>query len=331
MTTIYDVAKHAGVSPATVSRVLNGHRVDPALAERVKQATAELGFRRNAVARNLRRAYTQQWAVIVSDIGNPFFTTLVRGVEDAAQAAGYFVVLCNSDEDLKKESAYASAAVSERMAGVIISPASERASDVDMLLKAKVPVVVIDRSVRGVQVDSVHVDNAQGAQEATEHLLAVGYRRVACVTGPRRATTASRRLKGYERAHQAAGISVDPQLVRHADFRQQGGYDAMVSLLALPEPPDAVFVANNLMTVGALAALAERGIGIPDEMGIVGFDDIPWAQLIRPTLSVVKQPSYEVGQTAGHLLLQRIAHPARQPSRVTLPTGLSVGASSSRR
>jgi LacI family transcriptional regulator len=325
MTTIYDVAKRAGVSPATVSRVLNGHRVDPALVKRVNQATVELGFRLNAVARNLRRSRTTLWAVIISDIGNPFFTSLVRGVEDVAQAAGYSVVLCNSDENLKKEADYASAAVSEQMAGVIISPSSERASDVSTLLDARIPVVAIDRSIRGVQVDSVRVDNAQGAAEATAHLLGVGYQRVACITGPRRATTASQRLKGYERAHRAAGVPVDPQLVQHVDFRQQGGYDAMSSLLALPVPPDAVFVANNLMTVGALACLTDNGIGLPDGMGIVGFDDIPWAK----TLSVVKQPSYEVGQTAGHLLIQRIAQPSRPPSTVILPTSLSIGHSSS--
>lgn len=330
MATIYDVAKRAGVSPATVSRVLNGHRVDRALVDRVNQATAELGFRFNAVARNLRRSRTTLWAVIISDIGNPFFTSLVRGVEDAAQAAGYSVVLCNSDENLKKEADYFSVAASEQMAGVIISPASERSSDVSVLLEAKMPVVTIDRSIRSAQLDSVHVDNAHGAAEATAHLLESGYQRVACITGPRRATTASQRLKGYERAHRAAGTAVDPQLVRHADFRQQGGYDAMSALLALPIPPDAVFVANNLMTVGALTCLADNGIDIPTGMGIVGFDDVPWAQLIRPSLSVVQQPSYEVGQTAGHLLIQRIAQPSRPPSTVTLTTSLTIGRSSSR-
>jgi LacI family transcriptional regulator len=330
MTTIYDVAKHAGVSPATVSRVLNGQRVGKALAERVHQATAELGFRRNAVARNLRRSSSTLWAIMVSDIGNPFFTSLVRGVEDVAQATGYSVVLCNTDESLKKEADYLSVAASEQMAGVIISPASERSSDVSQLLEAKMPVVTIDRSIGKAQLDSVRVDNAQGATEATAHLLASGYRRVACITGPRRVTTASQRLKGYERAHRAAGIAVDPALVRHADFRQQGGYDAMSALLALPTPPDAIFVTNNLMTVGVLACLADNGIDIPADIGIVGFDDTPWAQLIRSSLSVVEQPAYEVGQTAGHLLIQRIAQPSRPPSTVVLHTSLTVRQSSSR-
>jgi LacI family transcriptional regulator len=266
--------------------------------------------------------------VIISDINNPFFTALVRGIEDVAQAAGFSVVLCNSDEDVKKEAAYISAVVSERMAGVIISPASERSTDLDLLLQTRTPVVTIDRSVRGVHVDSVCVDNAHGAEVATGHLLSGGYERVACITGPRRATTASQRLKGYQRAYRGAGLAVDPQLVRHADFREKGGYEAMASLLAMPEPPGAVFVSNNLMTVGALECLADMRITIPDEVGIVGFDDIPWAQLIRPSLSVVKQPTYEVGQTAGHLLTQRIAQPDRPPLTVTLSTTLSIAASS---
>lgn len=331
MTTIYDVAKHAGVSPATVSRVLNGHaRVNPSLADRVNKAASALGFQRNAVARNLRRSRTTLWAVIVSDIENPFFTAVVRGVEDVAQSAGYSVLLCNSDENLQKEANYVSVAVAEQVAGVIISPASERATDISALLAGKVPVVTIDRTVRGTQVDSVRVDNAHGAAEATKHLLLGGYQRVACITGPRTATTAGQRLRGYSRAHHSLNARVDHDLIRHADFRQRGGYDAMASLLALPQPPDAVFVANNLMTTGALACLADHDVNVGDQIGIVGFDDIPWARLIRPSLSVVTQPTYEVGRAAGHLLSQRIEDPTRAPSTVVLSTSLSVGKSSTR-
>lgn len=329
MTTIYDVAKLAKVSPATVSRVLNGHTgVDPVLADRVRQATAELDFRRNAVARSLRRSRTTLWAVIISDIANPFFTAMVRGVEDVAQAAGYSVVLCNSDEDLKKEAAYLAAAVSDRMAGVIISPASERFTVLSPLLEAKIPAVLIDRSVRGVDIDSVRVDNTQGAFDATASLIAAGFRKIACITGPRRATTARERLDGYKLAHRKAGLEVNQELIRHADFRELGGHDAMLSLLALRNRPDAVFVANNLMTVGTLECLADNGIAIPDEMGLVGFDDLPWAQLIRPALSVVRQPTYEVGQAAGQLLLQRMAEPDRPPATVILRTTLRAAQSS---
>jgi LacI family transcriptional regulator len=331
MATIYDVARRAEVSPATVSRVVNGHaNVDPALAERVRTAMRELDYRPNAVARNLRRSRTSLWAVIISDIGNPFFTSLVRGVEDVAQQAGFSVVLCNTDEDPTKEGQYVSAALSEQMAGVIISP-SGRATHVNRLVDARVPVVVIDRQLRNAPVDTVLVDNEHGAELATAHLIDNGYRRIACVTGPRRISTAMQRLRGYERALRAAGLAVDEELIRYADFRSPGGYQAMASLLEGVPRPDAVFGANNLMTVGLVECLVDARVDVPGEMGVVGFDDVPWASLVRPSLTTVAQPTYELGRTAAELLADRISTPARHPSTVTLHTKLHVRESSARR
>jgi LacI family transcriptional regulator len=331
MATIYDVARRAEVSPATVSRVVNGHaNVDPVLAARVRDAMRELDYRPNAVARNLRRSRTSLWAVIISDIGNPFFTSLVRGVEDVAQRAGFSVVLCNSDEDAAKEGRYVSAALSEQMAGVIMSP-SGRATHVNRLVEARVPVVIIDRQLRGAQVDTVLVDNEHGAELATAHLVENGYRRIACITGPRRISTARQRLRGYERALSAAGLPVADELVRYADFRSDGGYHAMASLLAAEHRPDAVFGANNLMTVGLMECLVDSGVAVPGEMGVVGFDDVPWANLVRPSLTTVAQPTYELGRAAAELLADRITTPARRPSTVTLHTKLQVRESSARR
>ncbi|HYN92284.1 MAG TPA: LacI family DNA-binding transcriptional regulator [Pilimelia sp.] len=329
MATIYDVARRAEVSPATVSRVVNGHaNVDPGLAERVRAAMAELDYRPNAVARNLRRSRTSLWAVIISDIGNPFFTSMVRGVEDVAQAAGFSVVLCNTDENAAKESQYVSAALSEQMAGVIISP-SGPATGVNRLVDARVPVVAIDRQLRNAAVDTVGVDNEHGAELATAHLLEGGYRRIACITGPRRLSTATQRLRGYERALRAAGLPADPALVRHADFRADGGYRAMASLLADGARPDAVFATNNLMTMGALECLADSRVAAG--FGVVGFDDVAWAHLVRPSLTTVAQPTYELGRTAAELLTARIATPTRRPSTVTLHTKLQVRDSSTPR
>ncbi|MFI1197811.1 MULTISPECIES: LacI family DNA-binding transcriptional regulator [unclassified Micromonospora] len=330
MTTIYDVARRARVSPATVSRVLNGRAsVDPELAARVRQATQELEYRPNAVARSLRRSRTSLWAAIISDIGNPFFTSMVRGVEDVAQEAGFSVVLCNGDENPEKEASYVAAALAERMAGVIISP-SGRPTLINRLVEAGIPVVVIDRQPRGIAVDTVLVDNTHGAELATTHLIDNGYRRVACITGPRRISTAIQRLRGYQRALRLRDRSVSEQLVRHADFRRDGGYQAMSSLLDASEPPDAVFVANNLMTVGAVECLVDRGVDVPARCGIVGFDEIPWAHLVRPSLSTVAQPTYDLGRAAAVMLTERIADPAKAPSTVVLPTELRVRDSSSR-
>jgi LacI family transcriptional regulator len=329
VSTIYDVAQRAGVSPATVSRVLNGRAsVDPDLATRVQTAVRELDYRPNAVARNLRRSRTTLWAVIISDVGNPFFTSLVRGVEDVAQRAGYSVVLCNTDEDVAKEGRYVSAALEDQMAGVIISVAG-RSSNVSRLIEAGTPVVAIDREIAGVEVDTVLVDNAHGAELATSHLLDNGYRRVACITGPRNVSTAVQRLRGYQKALRTHGIAADHRLVRHSDFREEGGYEAMASLLREADPPDAVFAANNLMTVGAVECLVDQAIAVPAQTGVVGFDDIPWAHLVRPSLTTVAQPTYELGRTAAMLLADRIAEPGRAPSTVTLHTQLKVRESSS--
>jgi LacI family transcriptional regulator len=326
MATIYDVARRAEVSPATVSRVVNGRaNVDPALAERVRSAMRDLNYRPNAVARNLRRSRTSMWAVIISDISNPFFTSLVRGVEDVAQTAGFSVVLCNTDNDEAKEGQYVNAALTEQVAGVIISPTAD-SPQVRRLLDAGVPVVVIDRQVTDTPVDTVLVDNERGAEEATGHLAASGYRRIACITGPVGLFTAERRLAGYRAALRYAGLPFDAALVRHADFRVEGGHEAMSSLL--PQRPDAVFVGNNLMTVGAVSRLFDEGLSLPDDMGVVGFDDVPWATLMRPALTTVAQPTYAVGRSAAELLSARITDPRRDVSTVTLPTELRVRDSS---
>jgi LacI family transcriptional regulator len=330
MTTIYDVARAAEVSPATVSRVLNGKQnVDVELAQRVRAAAQQLEYHPNAVARNLRRSRTSLWAVIISDINNPFFTALVRGVEDVAQRASYSVVLCNSDENPDKEAGYISAVLAEQMAGVIISP-THRSGHVGRLLAAGAPVVAIDREVEGARVDTVLVDNEHGARLATEHLIGQGYQRIACITGPRQVTTASQRFRGYRAALHAAGRRVDEDLIRYADFREAGGHAAMAQLLDSDTPPDAVFAGNNLMTVGILTCLAERGVQIPEELAVVGFDDVPWGAFIRPPLSTITQPTYDLGRTAADLLLDRIVQPDRPPRRITLHTELHVRASSRR-
>ncbi|MFC5826320.1 LacI family DNA-binding transcriptional regulator [Nonomuraea insulae] len=329
MPTIYDVAREAGVSAATVSRVLNGQRsVDPDMVARVLTAVRDLGYRPNAVARNLRRSRTTLWAVIISDIGNPFFTATVRGIEDVAQQAGYSVVLCNSDENPAKEETYVAAALSQQMAGVIIA-SSGSAKAAKSLLDSPVPVVAIDRELPRGTVDTVVVDNEAGARTATRHLMEAGYERIACITGPEGVSTADLRLRGYTSALSQAPSDGGPVVVR-TDFREQGGYDAMASLLSSPERPDAVFVANNLMTVGALRCLADREVEVPREMGLVGFDEIPWADLVRPSLTTVAQPTYELGRMAARLLVDRIATPSGRPATVVLPAELRPRQSSAR-
>jgi LacI family transcriptional regulator len=326
--TITDVARAARVSPATVSRVLNGtSEVSADRAERVRTAVVKLAYQPFSPARALRHQRTNVWAAIVADIENPFFTSVVRGIEDGAHERGYRVVLCNSDGDLAKEADYVDVAIAERMAGVVIAMASTRRSNLAPLLDRGIPVVAIDRRPARATVDCVVVDNRAGAAEATAHLIEVGARRIACITGPRGVSTATERLAGYRDALERAGMEVDGALVRREDFREAGGYDAVTALFGGRDRPDALFVANNQMTVGALHALHDRGIDVPGDVAIVGFDDAPWATLTRPQLSVVAQPTNEIGRVAAELLAGGGGGRART---VVLPPKLVIRQSSAR-
>lgn len=325
MATIHDVADRAGVSTATVSRALNGKStVDPELVARVAAAAHALDYRPNAVARNLRRQATTVWALIISDIENPFFTAVARGVEDVAQAAGHSVVLCNSDEDLDKEARYLQVAVAERVAGVVLSPTATD-TDIGPLVEHGIPVVAIDRPLAGIS--TVLVGSRTGARDATAHLIAAGYHRIGCITGPQRVSTAEDRVDGYADALRAAGRRLNYRLVRHVDFKVAGGRRAAERLLGGSRPPDALFVANSLMAIGALQALAARGLRTGRDVGLVAFDDAPWTQLVDPPITVVAQPAYAIGEAAGRLL----ADHTNGPRTVTLDAELIVRGSAVRR
>jgi LacI family transcriptional regulator len=327
VTTIGDVARAAEVSVATVSRVLNGTAtVSSERAERVRRAAEALRYQPSGPARALRRQRTTLWAAIVADIENPFFTSMIRGVEDVAQREDHRLVLCNTDEDLGKEAAYIDVAIADRMAGVIIAVASTTRSSLDPLLAAGIPVVAVDRRPRSAAVSSVLVDNRLGARQATEHLLDGGARRVACITGPSRLSNAETRLAGYRDALAARGVRSSRDLVRRGDFREEGGHRAACSLLDGPRPPDAFFVTNNLMTLGTLRALREQGCRVPDDVTIVGFDDAPWTSLVSPPLSVVAQPTAEIGRQAAELLASAAA--GADARHVVLPPTLVTRGSS---
>lgn len=328
MPKIIDVALEAGVSIATVSRVLNDNeKVSPELAERVRAAALALGYRPNGIARSLRRRSSDVIALIINDVSNPFFTAITRGVEDVAQRSGYSVLLCNTDEDPGKEATYLRVAEQQQVAGIILSP-NTATSDVSRLLDAKLPLVVIDR-ILNEPVDSVMVHSFDGAEEATLHLLASGWKRPACVTGPSGASTASERLQGFLKAvRQHRDLD---ELYEHAPFTQEGGVRAAAALLGMPHPPDALFVANSQMALGVLDEVRRRGLRVGQDVGIITFDDAPWAPFISPPMSVVAQPAYEVGRRAAELLMERLSSEnPLAPRAVTLSTTLIVRESSKR-
>lgn len=327
-TTISHVAAKAGVSTATVSRVLAGTtRVSEALHGKVTRAARELDYRPNRIARNLRVRATRTIGVVIPDILNPFFTSVVRGIEDVLQAEDYTLLLGNSDGQKEREHLYLDTLRAEGVAGILFVPTNGQEGAYRSLGGAGIPIVAIDRSPDGLAVDLVTVTNEEGAHSAVAHLAGVGWKRIALITGPAHLNVAQEREHGYRRALTEAGLTFDPALVRSADFREQGGYDAMSSLLMLPERPTAVFVANNLMALGALHAIGDAGLDIPRDLGIVSFDDVPWGAWLRPPLTVVDQPTYDLGASAANILLNRLGDPDRAFRKVVLQTRLIVRAS----
>jgi LacI family transcriptional regulator len=286
-----------------------------------------LDYHPNRVARSLRVRMTRTVGLLLSDIQNPFFTSVVRGVEDVLQSAGFTLMLCNSDEKLEREQHYLRTLRAEGAAGLIVAPSHDDAKAYKSLLDAHIPFVAIDRTPSGFRGDTVTVANRDGAQAAVEHLLALGHRRIALVAGPPHLSTAEERRAGYTAALAGYGIDVDPSLVEVADFRQAGGFEAMLRLLDRGRGATGVLVCNNLMTLGALQALHERGLRIPSDTAVVGFDDMPWATALQPPLTAVAQPTYDVGARAAYLLLERFRNPERAAQHVVLPTSLMVRAS----
>lgn len=330
MARISDVAARAGVSTATVSRALNGKStVDRELVARVQQAAEELGYQPNGPARNLRRQEAAVVALIISDVENPFFTAIARGVEDVAHEVGYSVVLCNSDENAEKEKRYIDIAIQERVAGVILSPTGTTSS-VGKLSARGTAFVAVDRPLPEQESDVVLVDTRLAAHQATAHLIAQGYQRIGCITGPLGVRTADDRLAGYRDALKSAKRRSTTKLVRRTEYKAAGAHRAAQELLNQPEPPDALLVANSAMAVGVLRALHEHGSRPGRDVGLVAFDDAPWAELLDPPLTVVAQPAYEIGTVAARLLLARIADNTRPPTTTTLGARLIERASSHR-
>jgi LacI family transcriptional regulator len=316
--TISDVAELAGVSTATVSRALNGKStVDPELAARVLAAAKELGYQPNGPARNLRRQEAAVLALIISDVENPFFTAIARGVEDVAHSVGYSVVLCNTDEDAEKERKYVNVAIQERVAGVIISPTAT-AAGVAALADRGTPLVAVDRPLPDRESDTVLVDTRLAARQATQHLIDQGYERIGCITGPSGVRTADDRLAGYRDALKSGKQRSSPRLVRRTEFKAAGAQKAAADLFAQEEPPDALLVANSAMAIGVLEALRSHTLRPGSDVGVVAFDDVPWAGLVDPPMTVVAQPAYEIGTVAAQLLLARIADNSRAATTTTL-------------
>jgi LacI family transcriptional regulator len=315
--TILQVARHAGVSATTVSHVLSGNRpVAAATRERVERAIGELGFRPNGLARSLRTRRSHTVGLLLPDITNPWYPVLSRGLQDALAADGYHAFLCNTDADEDREVEFLDDLVDRRVDGIVLAAPRVPAGRVcATILRRGIALVVAGNVGDWPGADMIVGDDVGAAAAATRHLLDRGHRRVAHVAGTPGMHVAADRLDGYRRALDEAGVAHDPALVVAADFTRAGGAVAMRALLALPEPPTAVFAANDLLAIGALDVIREHGLTVPGDVALVGFDDIDAAALMSPPLTTVVNPAYEWGQTAGRVLLDRMLGRVTGPAR----------------
>ncbi len=330
MITVTDVAKRAGVSTSTVSHVLNRTRpVSDELRQRVLAAIEDLGYEPNAVARSLRMRRSNTLGLVISDLENPFFTAVVRGVEDVAQESGYTLILCNSNEEVARERDYIRVLLARRVDGLILSPVGEKHELLARIVLERFPLVFFDRYVPGLDVSSVGIDNEQGAYEAVRHLVLLGHRRIAMVSGRVGPSTGRDRIAGYRRALREAGIDLDDRLIAEGYSTSEGASRAVTTLLELTPRPTGLFAGNNLMTIGALAAIEDAGLSVPEDIALVGFDDFAWSEVFRPRLTTIAQPTYELGRTAAELCLRLINADRDEPTRqVTMRGQLIVRESS---
>jgi LacI family transcriptional regulator/LacI family repressor for deo operon, udp, cdd, tsx, nupC, and nupG len=327
MSTLKDVAREAGVSKSTASRFFNEPaKVKDGTREKIKKAVQVLDYRPSRVARRLRvqSGRTHLLGLAIPDIQNPFHADVARGVESVVREHEYSLILENCDEDPEKQRVCLSTFENENVDGVIVPPVSERDEAVCALIDSGMPVVCVDRRLRGAEVDTVVSDNRRGAYEATHHLIEAGHARIAYLGGIKGLSTTRERYKGYRDALDEHGIAEEQPLVRYGQSRLESGRRLTNTLMDLPEPPTALFAGNNLTLLGAYVALRERGARIPDDMAVVGYDDVSWASALAPPPTVVSQSGREMGRRAAEMLLRRMSEPESSITTATLRPKLVV-------
>ena len=324
------VAEEAGVSIATVSRVINDSPgVNPETRMKVQQVIKELKYIPNRVAKRLRNrnASGNLLGALIPDIQNPFYMEVLRGIEDVAYENKYALIMCNFSQDEKKEKLYLDILQSESIDGLIAAPTNEHDQEVISLVKTGLPIVCVDRGLSGVDVDVVLVENKKGAFTAVDHLAKAGYKRIAYISGLPQIPSSQQREQGYLDALSANGLAIDRNLIKYGDSRHESGVKLCEELLNYSDPPDAIFTGNNLITLGALETIHKKGLKVPGQIAIIGFDDMYWAISLNPPLTAVRQPAYEIGRRAAEQLILRINDPTRPTMSMILKTELMIRSS----
>jgi DNA-binding LacI/PurR family transcriptional regulator len=325
--TIRDVARMAGASVSTVSAAINKtDYVSAAMRQRIERAIRKLGYRPNDLARGLRLQRTHTLGVVVPDLSNSFYTEILQGMKDYASAAHYTLLIGDSRDHWAEERVYLDTFHRRRVDGVIRIPAVDGHGENASELLGSIPVVYADRFVRSQDPGAGHVgvDNVVSAFDATRYLLSLGHRRIAIISGPETAPTAADRLEGYQRALRSVRVAPLNVLIRIGDNGMVGGHREAIELLTLPERPTAIFCTNNMMTLGAFQAIQELKVLCPEQVSLLGFDDFYWAPLLRPPVTMVRQPAREIGMAAARLLIERIEGRAMNGNEQILSTQLMV-------
>lgn len=325
--TLKNVAELAGVDVSTASRVLsgNGFRVRETTRQKVLAAARQVGYQPNALARSLRVGKTNMFALLIPDITNAFFAELSKGAEDATASYGCSLILCNTEDRADSEEQYVRALRERQIDGFLLATAHNGGVSVRNLSDASYPLVLVNRRMRGVRTSYVVADDTAGAKQAVSYLLSLGHRRIAHISGYLHADTAQRRLDAYRSVMTAHGLAEEARaLVAESNFTFHGGMDAMSKLLDLPVPPTAVFAANDAMALGAIATARARGVRVPEDISMVGFNDIALSQFNHPALTTVRTSAYEMGALAAQMLLKIVKGEDKNPAGIVLRCELVV-------
>lgn len=324
--TIKEVAKRANVSVATVSHVINKSRfVSEETRQRVFKAIHELGYRPNALARNLRRRKTNTIGVVICDLENPFFLGMLRGIDFALGQQSFDMLVTNTSYDDERERRTLEMLYSKQVDGVILVPGRGGSEEISFLVDMGIPVVVLDKRLSiETEVDVVEASNFQGSKEMMKHLIKIGHKRIGIIAGPQDTSTGKQRLEGALEALAESGIPVEKELIIEGDFKKESGVKIMERFLSLPSPPTVVFACNFPMGIGAFEVLKRKGVKVPEEMGVAIFDDLPWFEYIDPPITAVRQPSFEMGKVGAELLIERIKRRRKRVKEVVLETKLAI-------
>ncbi len=324
--TILDISRAAGTSPSTVSRVLTGSAtVSPEKRAAVEAAISAFNFRPNHIARSLTTGTTFSIGLLLNEINNPFYSAMARGVEEEANRLGYSLILCNTNEDAARERQYLNVLQDKQVDGIILGPISDNAEPI-LEVSRRTPVVQVDRQLPTPDLSAVLVDNEAGAYMAVRHLIERGRTRIGVLLWDRKIPTLSRRVLGYERALSEAGIAVDAALEVHVPgLTPKHAADLTVELMTGKAPPTALFALNNVIGMGVFSAIQQLGLRVPDDVALVCFDDLDFFSLVRPSVTAVSQPSFDMGEQAMRLLARQIEEANDYtPEVIVLPTKLVV-------